>query len=182
MNTRVIQSVGVFLIVFGVARFAELAGWSRLHGDVVRMVGLGSGTVTALLLIGKGVELLLTALTVLALVRRRDVWLLAALAGWTADLALLTAVAAVCDAPGRLLEHGLFFLAFAGLSVLTYVNVRRVGAPPMAPGAPPPHGAPRRAGLARRDLASGGVTRQDIPLQGQNVTRQDLPVRRPPDA
>ena len=117
---RLRSPVCAFLIVYGVAKLAELLDWSRLHGDVVAMLDAGSGAVTGLLVTGKGTELLLTALAAVALARRSDALLLAAVAGWTGDLALLTAVAAVCGDLGRLLEHGLMFMVFAGLLAVTY--------------------------------------------------------------
>jgi hypothetical protein len=194
----------VFLIAFGVAKLAELADWSRLHGDAVRLAGAGSVT-TGLLIAGKAAELLFTLTAVLALVRGRRVWLLAALAGWTLDLAVLSVIAAVAGDLGRLLEHGLSLIAIAGLLVVTYATagrpprealstahlllsrLHRTGAPapkpaprtpdkPTAPTAPDP-----KADVTRQDLpVRPAITRQDIPLPGHDVTRRDLPVRRPP--
>jgi hypothetical protein len=163
--------VCVFLIVYGVAKLAELADWSRLHGDVAAMLDAGSGTVTGLLIAGKGTELVLTALAVLALIRRGAALLLAALVGWTADLALLTVVAGSKGDHGRLLEHGVAFVAFAGLLVVTYVfgGARRRHADPAAT---KPH-------ETLRDVPDPGATRQDLPVRGASVTRQDLHVRRP---
>jgi hypothetical protein len=183
---RLRSPVTAFVMLYGVARLAELVDWSRLHDDVVAMLGLGSGVVTGLLVAGKGAELLFTLLAVLALTRRSDVVLLAAVAGWTADLALLTTVAVVGGDVGRSLEHGISCAAFAGLLALTY-PVRAGGGPVREPGPTPPH-------ETRRDLTAGDpeptrqdlpvhrpdVTRQDIPVHRPDVTRQDLPVRRPP--
>lgn len=159
-----------FVIVFGAAKLAELLDWSRLHREVVAMLGLGSGTVTALLLAGKGAELLLTGLAVLALVRRDRRWLLAALAGWTADLALLAIVATVRGDLGRVLEHGLTFLAFAGLLAAAYVFDRTQEARPD----PVPE-----ADVTRHDLPakSADTTRLDLPVRRPDVTRRDLPVQ-----
>ena len=183
----------VFLIVYGVAKLAELADWSRLHGDVAVMLDLGSGTVTGLLIAGKGVELALTALAVLALTRHAATLLLAALIGWTADLAVLAVVAGGHGDRGRLLEHGVAFVAFAGLLVVTYVFggvqgkdvLRAVRRRRSGPPAPEPHETVRDmpdAGATRQDLPVRGptVTRQDIPIRRPDVTRQDLPVRRRP--
>lgn len=174
-----------FLILFGVAKLAEFLDWSRLHRDAVAMLGLGSGTVTGLLLAGKGAELLLTALAVLGLVRRHPVWPLAALAGWTADLALLTVVAAVGGDLGRVLEHGLTFLVMAALLTVMYRSVRSER-PKEAPGSaerpvepgwldgPPADGT-------RQDLrvSDADATRHDVPAPSADATRLDLPVRRP---
>jgi hypothetical protein len=181
--------VSAFVILYGVAKLAELVDWSRLHDDAVAMLGLGSGVVTGLLAAGKGAELLLTLLAVLALTRHRDALLLAVVAGWTADLALLTIVAVVGGDLGRSLEHGISCAAFAGLLVVTYRfgGVRADGAPVREPGPTPPH-------ETRQDLPAGepdvtrqdlpvrrpASTRQDLPVHGPDVTRQDLPVRRRP--
>lgn len=174
-HARLHTPVCAFLIVFGVAKLAELLDWSRLHGDVVAMLGLGSGVVTALLLAGKGAELLLTGLAVLALVRRDHTWLLAAVTGWTADLALLAIVATVRGDLGRVLEHGLTFLAFAGLLAMAYV----FGRPPAAQ----PHGTrpdlPVPEADVTRPVPEADVTRQDLPTGSTDTTRLDLPVRRP---
>lgn len=194
----------VFVIVFGVTKLAELIDWSRLHGDVVTMLGFSSGTVTGLLIAGKAVELGLTVLAVLALTRRRLLWLFSALAGWTVDLAVLTVVAAIYGDVGRIIEHGLCFLVF---TALTYVFggralMRRQGPAKPAISLPEipaalalPSGPPVPTGAreTRRDLPTedAGATRQDLPTRapdvnrqelqarGSDQTRQDLPVRRP---
>jgi hypothetical protein len=179
---RLHSPVCAFLIVFGVAKLAELLDWSRLHRDVVAMLDLGSGTVTGLLIAGKGAELLLTVLAVLALTRRDGTLLRAALAGWTADLAVLSIVAAAKGDLGRLAEHGLSFVAFAGLLVVTFVfggvRDRHAGTEPEPEVNPhpvqvmAPHGT--RADLP---VPTPGATRQDLPVRRPDVTRQDLPVR-----
>jgi hypothetical protein len=190
-------AVCVFLIVFGITKIAELIDWSRLHGDAVTMLGLGGGSVTALLVAGKGAELLLTAAAALALARRNDVWLLAALAGWTADLALLAVVAGICGDMGRLVQHGLFFAAFAGLLVVICVLGRGVRAPHPAGTARGPLSQTQEialATLARLRRAGSRAGSGSLPLPGRDPlsgpdsgpgphapsepTRQDLPVRR----
>ncbi|GAB2853552.1 hypothetical protein GCM10027176_65370 [Actinoallomurus bryophytorum] len=169
-----------FVILFGVAKLAELLDWSRLHRDVAAMLGHGSGAATGLLIAGKAAELLLTVLAVLSLIRRDDTLLRVVLAGWTADLALLSIVAAVYGDLGRLVEHGLSFAVFAGLLVATRVRGRRTGTEPVPDVSPhpvrvmAPHGT--RADLP---VPSPDVTRQDLPVRRPEVTRQDLPVRSP---
>jgi hypothetical protein len=190
IHRRLHSPVCVFLIVYGVAKLAELADWSRLHGDVVAMLDRGSGTVTGLLVAGKGAELVLTGLAVLALTRRNATLLLAAITGWTADLLLLAAVAAIYADLGRLLEHGLTFVAFAGLLAVTYAfgdvrakdviqTVRRRRRLP--PESHETRQDPHEPDATRQDLPvrRPDVTRQDLPVRGPDVTRQDLPVRRP---
>jgi hypothetical protein len=167
-----------FVILFGVAKLAELLDWSRLHRDVAAMVDHGSGAATGLLIAGKAAESLLTVLAVLALIRRDGTLLRVALAGWTADLALLSVVAAVYGDLGRLAEHGLSFAVFAGLLVATYVLGRRTGTEPEVSPQPVPAEAPHGT---RADLPvpSPDLTRQDLPVRRPEVTRQDLPVRSP---
>lgn len=164
---RLHNPVCVFLIAYGAAKLAELFDWSRLHDGVMSMLGFGSGTVTGLLLAGKGVELLLIGAAVLSIVRVSRFWLLAAIAGWTTDLGVLSIVAAACGDLGRLLDHGLSFLAFAALLVATYVlGGERAPQPPAA-------------NVTRQDLPvrKADVTRQDLPARKPGVTRQDLPIR-----
>jgi len=185
LRRRLHVPVCVFLIVFGAAKLAELLDWSRLHGDVVSMLGFGSGTVTGLLIAGKGVELLLTAVAALALARRNGTWLLAAIAGWAADLLVLTIVAVVYGDLGRMLEHGLSFLAFAALAAATYVfGGVRPRRPPAAQAThhdlPVPEAEPEpKADVTRQDLPvrSADTTRMDLPVRRPEVTRQDMPVQ-----
>lgn len=178
IQRRLHVPVCAFLIVFGVAKLAELLDWSRLHGDVVAMLGLGSGVVTGLLIAGKGAELLLTGLAVLALIRRSRRRLLAALAGWTADLALLAIVATVRGDLGRVLEHGLTFLAFAALLAVTYVSGRAPEERP--PGTLQNLPVPEADGtLQDLPVPEADVTRRDLPTRSADTTRLDLPVRRP---
>jgi hypothetical protein len=181
---RLRSPVTAFVILYGVAKLTELFDWPRLHDDVVAMLGLGSGAVTGLLAVGKGTELLLTLLAVLAVTRHSDVVLFAAVAGWTADLALLTIVAVVGGDLGRSIEHGLSCAAFAGLLAATF-RVRAGGAPVREPDPTPPHATRRDLpvgdpDLTRPDLPArgSGATRQDLPVHRPDVTRQDLPVRR----
>jgi hypothetical protein len=177
---RLHTPVCVFLIVYGVAKLAELADWSRLHHDLAAMLGRGSGTVTGLLLAGKGAELVLTALAVLALTRRGAKPLFAALIGWSADLAVLTIVAGTHGDRGRLLEHGVTFVAVAGLLVVTYVfgGAQGTNVVHAVPPAPEPRETPPDVAPVAPDP---GATRQDLPVRGSGATRRDLHVR-PPDA
>jgi hypothetical protein len=169
-----------FVILFGVAKLAELLDWPRLHRDVAAMLDHGSGAATGLLIAGKTAELLLTVLAVLALTRRDGTLLRVALAGWTAELALLSIVAAVYGDLGRLAEHGLSFAVFAGLLAATYVLGRRTGTEPEPQQGPHPVQAAAPHGT-RADLPvpSPDVTRQDLSVRRPEVTRQDLPVRSP---
>jgi hypothetical protein len=169
----------VFLIVFGVAKLAELIDWSRLHGDAVRMLGLGDGPVTALLLAGKGTELLLTVVAALALLRRSHVWLLLALAGWTADLALLAVVAGVCDDVGRLIQHGLFFVAFAGLTAAAYA-MGAVGAVGARAGASRLTGASRGPNAQAQKVVRAALGRLRRP-GSRHATAPEPPTNPPPD-
>jgi hypothetical protein len=187
---RLRSPASAFVILYGAAKLAELIDWSRLHGDAVAMLGLGSGVVTGLLVAGKAAELLLTLLAVLALTRHSDGLLRAAVAGWTADLALLTIVAVVGGDLGRTLEHGISCAAFAGLLAVTY-RVRAGGEPVRKQGPTPAPPDETRQDLPVRDpdvtrqdlpVRRPAATRQDLPVHGPDLTRQDLPVRgRPPE-
>jgi hypothetical protein len=153
----------VFLIAFGVAKLAELADWSRIHGDAVRLAGAGPVT-TGLLIAGKAAELLFTLTAVLALVRHRRIWLFAALAGWTVDLAVLSVIAAVSGDLGRLLEHGLSFIAIAGLLVVTYATADR----------------PPREALSTAENASGSGPESGRHPPGSPGTPRHHPPGHPP--
>jgi hypothetical protein len=174
---RLRAPVGAFVIVYGVAKLAGLIDWPRLHRDAVAMLGLGSGTVTVLLVASTAVELALTAGAVLALVRADDRLLAAAVAGWTADLAALTIAAAVGGDLGRVVEHGIAFVAFGVLLAALYLYG---GVRPRRPAPPEPDpGEPAAADATRRDLGTAEPTRQDLPVRRTERTRQDLPVHRP---
>ncbi|MCO5992295.1 hypothetical protein [Actinoallomurus rhizosphaericola] len=117
---RLHYPVAVFLIVFGATRIASLLDWSGRHRDAARLLGAGDGTVTALLGASAAGELLLTVAAILAVSRRRDVWLLVGLAGWSVESLALAIVAGVAGDTSRLVEHGAFLLVFAGLLAVTY--------------------------------------------------------------
>jgi hypothetical protein len=188
---RLHAPASVFVLLYGLAKLAELADWGRLHRDVGGMLGAGSGATTGLVAAGKGAELLFTVLAALALARRAEVLLLTALAGWTADLAVLATVAAVCGDRGRLLEHGLAFVAFGSLLTVVhaYGQVRAadvVGSVlRRSRDVEEPHAdetvRDARPDETRRDLPVRGVdqTRLDLPVRRPDQTRQDLPVRKP---
>lgn len=117
---RLHYPVAVFLIVFGATRIASLLDWSGRHRDAARLLEAGGGTVTALLGVSAAGEFLLTVAALLAVSRRRGVWLLVALAGWSVESLALAVVAGVAGDTSRLVEHGVFLLVFAGLLAATY--------------------------------------------------------------
>jgi hypothetical protein len=187
--------VGVFLIVFGATRVASLLDWSGRHRDAARMLGVGDGTTTVLLVGSALGELLLTVAAVLAVHRRRDVWLLAGLTGWSAESLLLTAVAAVAGDVPRLVEHAVFLLAFGGLLAATYRwsaaarasrdPSRPESADPVAVQHRPETTAPEPARHHPESTAPGptphhrgsmadGATRRDLPASTSDVTHRDL--------
>ena len=197
---RLLVPACVFVIVYGVAKLAELAEWPHLHRDLVAMLGMSTGTVTGLLAAGKGAELVLTVLAVLALIRRSEPLLLSVVAGWAADLALLTTVTAIGGDRGRMLEHGLTFVAFAVLLTVMYANGETRAADVVSAvlrrrtdANPAEHG--RRAVPAREtgrtpapepepDETLRGLpdeTRRDLQVRapGSDTTRLDLPARVP---
>ncbi len=197
------RPVGVFLIAFGVVKILELADWSRLHQDAGAMFALGSGAVTGLLIGAKTIELLLTVAAVLSMVRHNGTLLLGALSGWTAEFALLAVLAAVHGDLARLIEHGLFCVAFGGLLTMTYTlgprHVTTSGprfdtqeialdapAEPRPDPAPalgeravsPPKDrpvAPREHAMTRPEPLPSGERRSPA---ASDRTRQDLPVQK----
>ncbi|MCO6006482.1 hypothetical protein NE236_15965 [Actinoallomurus purpureus] len=204
---RLHYPVGVFLIVFGATRVGSLLDWSGRHRDAARMLGVGDGAVTALLGVSAVGELLLTLVAVLAVSRRRDVWLLVALAGWLAEFLVLAVVAGVAGDVPRLAEHGLFLVAFGGLLAATYrwSGATRVSGRPGAPDAvvsappqpalatlaaplgpsvttaeatPEPRVAPEQAPVR----PSSDTTRRDLRAQGRDADREDVgePAGDPP--
>src|SRR5690348_7570325 len=135
--------VGVSLVVFGGTRVASLLDWSSRHRDAARMLGVGDGATTALLGVSAVAELLLTVAAVLAVGRRRAVWLLVALAGWLLEFLVLAVVAGVAGDGTRLAEHGVFLLVFGGRFPLS--RCRRSPASPRPAPLPRPNlRGPRR--------------------------------------
>jgi hypothetical protein len=154
-----------FVIAYGVAR---LAGFGLYHDGAAGP-----------LVVAAGAEPALTILAVLALVRRGRGLLLAAVAGWTADLASPAVVAAVHGDTGRLLDHGLPGVAFAVLTAVTYRLGRRQG-DDTARGGTLTDLRVADPDATRQDLPAG-ATRLDLPVRRPEATRPDLPVRgRPP--
>jgi hypothetical protein len=182
---RLHYPVGVFLIVFGATRVGSLLDWSGRHRDAARMLGVGGGTVTALLGVSGVGELLLTVAAVLAVSRRRDVWLLVALAGWCAEFLVLAVVTGIAADVARLVEHGVFLSAFGGLLAATY---RWSGAArtPDDPDAPATMvSEPPQPTLVRLVAPPGpsAVPAEPVPAPpvrpNVDVTRQDIRVRKP---
>ncbi|WP_433326474.1 hypothetical protein [Spirillospora sp. CA-294931] len=127
---RLHYPIGTFLIFYGVTGLlTALIGWSDRRDELAGY--LGSGLATPALAAVKLIELALIALTVAALVRRRDVWFLPALAGWCAGFAVFTVLDLVKGNWTTLLEHALYLAAFAALLFLTYgLSVKaRIGGP-----------------------------------------------------
>lgn len=167
------RPVGVFLIVFGLTRIAELLDWSRMHADAVSSLAMGGTTVTALIIAAKAVDLLLTAAALLALVRGHGVWLLVALAGWTAGFAVLTVLAGIGGDAGALVQQGCFFVVFAGL--LTGAYLMGLGRPPSSAAG----GSLSSTSGRWRTLASlrpAEPLRQDVPVYDGGAHPRDVPV------
>jgi hypothetical protein len=166
------RPVCVFLIAFGVVKILELADWSRLHRDAGAMLALGSGAVTGLLIGAKTVELLLTVAAVFALVRTNGGLLLGALAGWTAEFALLSVMAAVHGDLGRLIEHGLFCVAFGGLLTMTYAMNPKTA----AAGAPRSHSQEIAINAFARLRKSGPDSEGTLDLEADKTPVMDKPA------
>ena len=165
------------LILFGVAKLAELFDWSRLHLTSPRCSATGPAPRPGLLIAGK---------TRRAAVHRPRRARPGPARGHPAPRRprrvdrrprVLSVVAAVSRRPRQAGRARRPFAVFAGLLVAPYVlGAQRAGPAPDAPRlpvqAPAPHGT--RADLP---LPSPDVTRQDLPVRRPEVTRQDLPVR-----
>ncbi|XVQ13300.1 hypothetical protein ACQP1W_12395 [Spirillospora sp. CA-255316] len=110
--------VGAFLIAYGVTGFVTgLLSWSDRREELAGYIG--SGLATPGLATVKLVELLLVALTVAGLVRRRDVWFLPVLTGWLAGFAVFAVLDVFKGKWLSLLEHAVFL---GGLGLLLFVS------------------------------------------------------------
>jgi hypothetical protein len=176
--------MGVFLIVFGLTRIAELLDWSHMHAGAVSSLGMSGDSVTILVIIGKVLDVVLTAVAALALVRRHGIWLLVALGGWTAGFATLGVLSGVMGDIRGLIQQACFFAVFAGLLAAAYkLGLGRApgfaaaaGVPPApTPQVTPPPAAGPEASHAPTTMEP---TRQDMPVQNSSRTRQDIQVRR----
>jgi hypothetical protein len=144
--------VGVFLVAYGVTGLVTGAlGWDDRREELARYIG--DGLATPGLVAVKAVQALLVVVTVAGLVRRRDVWFLPALAGWTAGFGVFTLLDIFKGNWSGLLEHlvflaglGLLLFLSYGLSVRARIGRAAVQPPPPAP-APPGPGASVPPGL-----------------------------------
>ena len=165
---RMHYPVGAFLAAYGVTGLVTgLIGWSGRREELAGYVG--SGPATPGLAAVKLVELLLLALTVAGLVRRKDVWFLPVLTGWLAGFAVFAVLDVVKGKWLSLLEHVVFLGGFGlllfvsyGLSVKARVGRAAAAAPaasgPAAPGAAPPSG-PEKPLTRTQELALAALNR-----------------------
>ncbi|GAA4154825.1 hypothetical protein [Actinomadura keratinilytica] len=167
--------IGVFATAYGATGLlTALISWDDRRAELADY--LGSGLASPALVLVKVVELLLVALTVAGLARRRDVWLLPALAGWAAGFALFAVVDVVKGRWGGLLEHTLYLAGFAFLLFLSYALSVRVrvgrGALPR-PAERPVAGAGADSDASDSELRPSGLTRtQELALEALNRWQQ----------
>jgi hypothetical protein len=115
--------IGAFAAVYGVTvLLTSLFAWGTRREELAEYVGSGPATpaLVLVLVLVKIVELLLVLLTVAGLVRRRDVWLLPALAGWVAGFALFALLDVFTGRWGGLLEHVIYLAVFVFLLFGSY--------------------------------------------------------------
>jgi hypothetical protein len=152
--------IGAFLVAYGVTSllFAGI-GWSDRREEMAGY--LGSGAATGALVAVKAVELLLVAVTLAGMTRRKDVWLLPALMGWILGFAVFCALDVVKGKWTGLAEHAVYLLGFVLLLFLTYaLSVKaRVGRPgPLLPETPVAGAGPPR--LTRtQEMALAAINR-----------------------
>jgi len=157
--------IGVFLVAYGVTGllFAGI-GWSDRREEMAGY--LGSGASSGALVAVKAVELLLVLITVAGLARRKDVWLLPALAGWILGFAVFCVLDVVKGKWSGLAEHAVYLVGFVLLLFLTYAlsvkaRVGRGHQPPPPPGAPgKPVAGPGMPRLTRtQEMALAAINR-----------------------
>jgi hypothetical protein len=173
---RMHYPIAAFLVAYGVAgMLGALVGWEGRREDMAGYVG--STLATPVLVLTRLGALLLIAITLAGLLRRRDVWFLPALFGWAAGAAVFTLLALVRGKWVGLLENGAYLAGFVALLVVSYglsarAMVGRNGRTP--PGqAPPAPGEPPQGGLTRT---------QEFALSALNRLQQrtQTPTRQPP--
>ncbi|GLZ11168.1 hypothetical protein Acsp04_14030 [Actinomadura sp. NBRC 104425] len=167
--------IGVFATAYGATGLlTALISWDDRRAELADYIG--SGLAAPALVLVKVVELLLVALTVAGLARRRDVWLLPALTGWAAGFALFAVVDVVKGHWVGLVEHTLYLAGFAFLLFLSYALSVRVrvgrGALPR-PAERPVAGAGSDSGSPDSELRPSGLTRtQELALEALNRWQQ----------
>lgn len=146
---RMHYPIGTFLVAYGVTGLVTGAlGWSDRREELAEYVG--SGLATPALAGVKLIEVLLVALAVAGLMRRRDVWFLPALTGWLAGFAVFAVLDVFKGKWLGLLEHAVFLGGFALLLLVSYgLSVKaRVGRATAPPPSPSPSSAVGSAGPA----------------------------------
>ncbi|MFD0691353.1 hypothetical protein [Actinomadura fibrosa] len=161
-------AVGVFLVAYGLTTL--LGGglqWDDRREELETY--FDSGPAGAILIAVKAVEVLLVVITVVGLVRRRDVWFVPPLAGWMAGFAMFAVLDVLKGRWGGLVEHLVYLAGFVVLLFLSYGlsakaqlgNARRAAAAGAAPaGDGAAGGAPGEGRLTRtQELAIAALNR-----------------------
>jgi hypothetical protein len=106
-------------VVYGITTLTvSLLGWSA-HRTVLEGY-LGEGIASPAVIAIKAAEGVLVLAAVAGLLRRRDVWFLPALFGWTAGFAAFCVLGPVKGETSRLPEHAAFLVIFAVLLFFSY--------------------------------------------------------------
>lgn len=111
--------IGIFLVAYGVtALISSFLGWEAHLREMSDY--LGEGAATPALVAVKVVQILLVLVTLMGLLRRRDVWFLPALCGWAVGFAVFCVLDGVKGTMADLVEHGVYLVGFAFLLCLSY--------------------------------------------------------------
>ncbi|MFC6885393.1 MULTISPECIES: hypothetical protein [Actinomadura] len=122
---RLHYPVGAFLIAYGITVLVAAAlDWGARRHELEGY--FGSGSAGAALVVVKAFELVLALTAAAAVARRRDMWLVAPLAGWMAGFAMFAVLDVLKGRWGGLVEHLLYLAAFIVLLFLSYGLSARV--------------------------------------------------------
>jgi hypothetical protein len=150
--------IGVFLVVYGLTSLvAGLLGSSDRKMELAQYVPAGNtGTLLTAL---KAIEGLLLLLSLIGLLRRRYVWFLPGLLGWSGGFAVFCLLDIWKGNVGGLIEHFIYALVFGLLLFLTYALgakasvAQRPTVPAYNPVGNPPAGMSRTQEIALNALS-----------------------------
>jgi hypothetical protein len=164
--------IGIFLVAYGVSTLLlSVLGWSAHRKEIAGY--FGEDVASPALIAVKAVQGLLVLLTLVGLVRRRDVWFLPALFGWALGFAVFCVLDGAEGKMFDLVEHGAYLVVFAFLLCLSYaLGVKaRVAARQTVP---------EDSGQDGQNQGSGQLTRtQEIALAALNRWQRQQPVPQP---
>ncbi|TNY36002.1 hypothetical protein EIO00_15050 [Thermomonospora catenispora] len=172
--------IGIFLAAYGLTSLiSSFLGWDAHLREMSDY--LGEDAAAPALIAVKAVQVLLVLVTVMGLLRRRDVWFLAASCGWTAGFAVFCVLDGVGGTMTGLVEHGVYLVGFAFLLCLSYaLGVKaRVAARRAGPDGDEP-GLSRTQELALAALERWQRQFQSGPQRPAGTPHQTLPQPSPP--